>query len=291
MKWLVTGLSGTLAPVLARHAATLGVEVLGWDRRQVPPDDSDAARAWLQAQRPDAIAHLAMGSPPWAALLARHAAEAPVTGGLPFVFTSTAMVFHHQPDGPHAPGDARNAQDDYGRSKIACEDAVLAAHPGASIVRIGWQIDPARPGNNMLMALDRQQAEHGHVTASRAWTPACSFMDDTAAALVQLLRQPRPGVLHFDSNAAEAHSFAAIVQALQRDFGRQGPGGWHVREDDGYAHDQRLVDGPLDELTDDRLVGPHDDPRSPPPAAALRAPPLSLRLPSLRGGARPPEVP
>ena len=234
MKWLVTGLNGTLAPVLAREAAAQGVDVLTWNRREVPPDDEAAAQAWLQASRPDAIAHLGMGSVAWAGRLALHAAR----HGLPF--TSTAMVFHHEPDGPHAPGDARTAQDDYGRYKIACEDAVRAAHPGASVVRIGWQIDPAQPGNNMLMALDQWQASQGQVGASRRWKPACSFMADTAAALAGLLRQPQPGVVHLDSNAAHGHSFLDIVHALRAAFGRDH---WVVQANDDYVHDQRLVDG------------------------------------------------
>lgn len=234
MKWLITGLNGTLAPVLAREAAAQGVEVLAWKRHEVPPDDDAAAGAWLQAARPDAIAHLGMGSADWAGRLARHAAQ----HELPFVFTSTAMVFHHEPDGPHAPGDPRTALDDYGRYKIACEDAVLGAHPGASIVRIGWQIDPSQPGNNMLMALDQWQASQGEVGASRRWKPACSFMADTAQALAGLLRQPVAGVVHLDSNAQEGHSFWDIVVALQAAFGRSH---WHVRAHDDYVHDQRLL--------------------------------------------------
>ena len=235
MKWLITGLNGTLAPLLAREARAQGVEVLAWKRHEVPPEDDTAAQAWLQAARPDAIAHLGMGSAAWAGRLARHAAQ----HGLPFVFTSTAMVFHHVPDGPHAPGDPRTAQDDYGRYKIDCEDAVRAAHPGASIVRIGWQIDPMQPGNNMLTALDQWQASQGEVAASRRWKPACSFMSDTALALASLLRQPVAGVMHLDSNAQEGHSFLGIVLALKATFGRSH---WCVRAHDDYVHDQRLVD-------------------------------------------------
>ena len=248
MKWLVTGLNGTLAPVLARKAAAQGVDVLAWNRHEVPPDDEAAAQAWLQASRPDAIAHLGMGSAEWAGRLALHAAR----HDLPFVFTSTAMVFHHEPDGPHAPGDARTALDDYGRYKIACEDAVRTAHPGASIARIGWQIDPAQPGNNMLMALDQWQASQGQVGASRRWKPACSFMADTAPALAALLRRPVPGVVHLDSNAAHGHSFLDIVLALRAAFGRDH---WVVQANDDYVHDQRLVDGqPLLPPMSSRLV-------------------------------------
>jgi dTDP-4-dehydrorhamnose reductase len=236
MKWMITGLGGTLAPVLAREAASLGVEVIGWKRDEVPPDDIAASQAWLQAAQPDAIAHLGMGSPQWAGRLAAYAA----LRDLPFVFTSTAMVFHHEPDGPHAPQDARTAQDGYGQYKIACEDAVRSAHAGATIARIGWQIDPTQPGNNMLMALDQWQASQGHVGASRRWKPACSFMADTAQALAGLLRRPVAGIVHLDSNADEGHSFLEIVLALRASFGRAH---WLVQPQDDYVHDQRLLGG------------------------------------------------
>jgi dTDP-4-dehydrorhamnose reductase len=248
VKLLLTGLNGTLAPQLARAAGASGVEVIGWDRARLDPEDHAAAQAWLDVQRPDAIAHLAMGSAAWAGRLAAQAAAR----GIPFLFTSTAMVFHHEPDGPHAPDAPRNAQDDYGRYKIGCEDAVLAAGPAATVVRIGWQIDAEQPGNNMLMALDQWQAREGCVAASRVWRPACSFMADTAAALLALLREPQPGVVHLASNADEGHSFAELVVALKARFGRDA---WRLREHEDYRHDQRLLGG------------------------AQRVPPLSARLP------------
>lgn len=253
MRILVTGLKGTLAPVLAETALRAGHHVLGWDRERVPPHDAAFARAFLDAGAPEAIAHLATGSEAWAGLLAGWAAAR----RLPFVFTSSAMVFHHEPDGPHRPQDERTARDDYGRSKIRSEDAVLAAHPGASVVRIGWQIDPARGGNNMLAQLDEQQRRDGHLGASRAWKPACSFMDDTARALLALIEQPLPGCVHVDSNADEGHGFDRVVAALKHAFGRDT---WQLRVHEDYRHDQRLAGG------------------------VLTVPPLSSRLPLLREG-------
>lgn len=238
MHLLITGLSGTLAPHLERRARARGWRVSGWDRHAVPADDSPAARAYLAALAPDAIAHLAIGSASWAALLADEAG----VRDAPFVFTSTAMVFDHEPDGPHGVDDRRNARDDYGRGKAACEDAVRAAHPHASIARLGWQIDAAATGNNMLAELDRWQAREGCVRASTHWRPATSFMDDTADALLQLLVHPRPGVHHLDSNAGDAWCFDRLVRALARRFDRD----WQVVADDSasaYRHDQRLVGG------------------------------------------------
>jgi dTDP-4-dehydrorhamnose reductase len=231
MKLLVTGLNGTLAPRLAEAARAAGHEVVGWDRAAVDPEDEAAAARWLEALRPDAIAHLGMGSARLAGWLAGRCER--------FVFTSTAMVFDHDPDGPHDVADARTAQDDYGRYKIACEDAIRAASATAAIARIGWQIDPERPGNNMLMALDDWQRRDGRVAASRAWTPACSFMEDTAAALLALLQQPRAGVHHLDSNAVCAWRFDDLARAMARAFGRD----WRVQAHEDYRHDQRLVGG------------------------------------------------
>jgi dTDP-4-dehydrorhamnose reductase len=165
------------------------------------------------------------------------------------------MVFDHVPHGPHAVESVRTAQDEYGRNKIRCEDSIRSANPHAMVVRIGWQIDPDTKGNNMLCALDDWQAREGCVSASRAWTPACSFMTDTALAVVGLVERPRPGVLHLDSNAAEGHTFDQIVAALRDGFGRTQ---WQPRVHEEYAHDQRLKGG-------EELV-----------------PGLSRRLPSLR---------
>lgn len=251
MKLLITGLNGTLAPHVAGAAAAQGIRVVGWDRGAVAPELATDARAWLELQKPDLIAHLAVGSVAWARLLALYAAERSV----PLLFTSSAMVFHHVPDGPHRVGDERNAQDPYGQYKRECEDAISSSCPDARIVRIGWQIDPQQPGNNMLRALDQWQTAKGCVSASRAWKPACSFMEDTAAALIHLLQAPVPGVTHIDSNADEGHDFASIARALRQVYGRED---WDVRPTEDYLHDQRLAGG------------------------AAFVPPLSSRLPPLK---------
>jgi dTDP-4-dehydrorhamnose reductase len=251
MRLLLTGMNGTLAPKLAALACARGWEVLGWDRQRVPPDDEVAAAAWLAAQRVDAIAHLAFGAEAWAAQLAGYAAA----HGLPFLLTSTAMVFDHQPDGPHRPSDPRTARDDYGRYKIRCEDAVRAQNPAASIARLGWQIDPEARGNNMLAALDAQQARDQCIRVSTRWIPACSFMEDTVVALLQLLAAPLGATVHLDSNAGEGHTFAELVGALRRSFNREH---WVLEPTTDYVHDQRLIDD------------------------KARVPELSARLPELR---------
>ena len=244
LRLLITGLTGTLGPVVATAAQAQGHTVLVADHRA---PGFDWAATWARLQ-PDGALHLGMTDADTSGLLARLAAQA----GVPFLFTSTAMVFDHEPDGPHHPDDDRNARDDYGRMKRASEDAVRAGHPGASIARLGWQIGPGAQGNTMLAALDRWQAQQGEVAVSRAWRPACSFMDDTAAALLSLLAVP--GVHHLDANAQEAWTMADIAAALQAAEARRA---WQLRVHEDYRHDQRLLGGPA-------------------------LPPLSTRLPALR---------
>lgn len=238
---LITGLTGTLGPVVADAARAQGHTVLQADHRA---PGFTWASAWERLQ-PDGALHLGMSDAAASAQLAQLAAQASV----PFLFTSTAMVFDHQPDGPHHPGDERTARDDYGRMKRDSEDAVRAAHPRASIARLGWQIGPGAQGNTMLAALDRWQAEQGEVAVSRAWRPACSFMDDTAAALLSLL--DTPGVHHLDANAQEAWTMADIASALRAHEGRSH---WQIRVHDDYRHDQRLVGGPALPPLSERLT-------------------------------------
>lgn len=235
MRVLITGLNGTLGPRVAARARALGWQVDAWDRQRTDPEDAGAGRRLLESLRPDAIVHLALGSVGWTERLAAFAA-----GAIPFVFVSTAMVFHHEPDGPHRTGDAPTARDEYGQCKVRCERAVASCNALASIARIGWQMDPSATGNNMPAQLDRWQAELGGVRASRLWTPACSFMDDTACALLDLVARPQPGIVHLDSNAVEAHRFDRIVGALKQSFGKDH---WDVRVTDEYRHDQRLLGG------------------------------------------------
>lgn len=233
MKVLLTGLHGTVAPWVAKEVEARGWEVAAWNRHAVDPMDERAADGFLRIEAPDAIVHLAMGPELWAGRLAAFAS----LRGLPMVFVSTAMVFDASSGGPHHPGDARTAIDDYGRYKIRCEDAVMAAYATATIARIGWQISPDAVGNNMLRQLDEQQLRDGIIRASSAWRPACSYMTDTAAALCDLVVDPSVGPVHLDSNAQDAWSFDEVVRRLGRKYQRD----WIIETTQDHVHDQRLV--------------------------------------------------
>lgn len=233
---LVTGLGGTVAPALR---AALPGAVAGWDRAAVSPDDAARVRAHLDALDPAAVCHLAMGAEGWAAELAAWCARR----DRPFLLTSSVMVFEGTP-GPHRPDDTPATKDEYGRYKLRCETAVRAANPGAIVARLGWQIGAraatgsARGGNHMLEQL-QQRADRGEVIrASTRWLPATSFLEDTAAALRDLLEAGRGGTFHVDGNKDAAWDFHRLVVALRARHGAS----WRVEPCEDHTDDQRLLD-------------------------------------------------
>lgn len=232
---LVTGLGGTVGPALRAALAgpALGQPVVGWDRAATSPDDAAAVRARLDALDPAAVCHLAMGAEAWAGELAAWCARR----GRPFLLTSSVMVFDGTP-GPHRPGDAPATKDEYGRYKARCEAAVRAANPDAIVARLGWQIGGARGGNHMLEQLHQRAARGETIRASTRWVPAASFLEDTAAALVDLLAAGRGGVFHVDGNAEAAWDFHRLVVALRARHGAA----WRVEPCEDLADDQRLLD-------------------------------------------------
>lgn len=233
-KLLITGVNGTLAPVVAAYFQRHQWQAIAWDRSEVNPEDTGACEAFWQRIEPDAVCHLAMGSEDWAAWLAQISAHTQT----PFLFTSTAMVFDCEQNGPYHIHHARNAKDGYGQYKIRCEDRIFEKNPHAIIPRIGWQIGGVSGGNNMLEHLHQQFQNTGKISASSRWFPACSLMEDTAGALYQLLLKQEPGLFHVDSNRYDKLSFLQLVRRLNHHH----QAGWVVEESTDYQHDQRLVD-------------------------------------------------
>jgi len=262
MKILITGSKGTVGQAVARAAQASGHIAIGWDREAADPLDPASHGGYIDRIAPDAIIHLGVAATPtgrenegwrttvdWSLTLADAAAQR----GLPFVFTSTALVFDNSVSGPFTLASATNAREGYGYEKRCAEHGVLLRHPGGTrVARLGWQIDPAGHGNNMVAHAHREMAAHGVIGASTRWQPACSFIDDTAAALLRLLAAP-PGLYMLDSNRGA--NFADILEALPDQYRF----GWQIARNEDYIYDQRLID----------------------PRAGL--PDLHTRLPMLRG--------
>lgn len=218
MKVLLTGMNGTVAPAIARRLQSAGHAVVRWDRSVVPIDDPAAIHAFIAGERPDWFLHVATGSPDWAEAVAHACAVQRIR----FLLTSSVSVFSGTQAGPLVVGEVPDATDDYGRYKIECERRVCAANPDAMIVRLGWQIGDAPGSNNMIDYLHRVATADGRIEASAAWFPACSFLDDTADAIADMMSRLPAGLYHLDGNPGL--SMFEIASGLNRLHG----GRWQI---------------------------------------------------------------
>jgi dTDP-4-dehydrorhamnose reductase len=230
MKVIITGMNGTVAPVLAAHLQQLGHSVIAWDRQRVSPETTSD---YLTTVRPDAVCHLATGPAAWAEALAQSCA----TIGAKFLYTSSVSVFASAQQGPFGVDVQPQPADDYGRYKLECEQRVRAANAAAVIARLGWQIGDSAGSNNMVDFLERTQQANGCVSASDRWLPSCSFLVDTAAAVTSLLLgDAAGGVYHLEGNPGL--TFYEIAERLNACHGRS----WKIVQAAHPFQDQRLID-------------------------------------------------
>lgn len=232
---LLTGMNGTVAPVLAATLSSRGFDTAAWNRQAVSPDDPDAVAHFIGDVAPVALVHCAMGSPLWATGMA----QACAANNVRFLYTGSVSVFGSHQRGPFTVESVPEPDDDYGRYKLECEQHVLAANPEARVVRLGWQIALGSGGNQMADYFSRLQAEKGEVATSTEWFPACSFLDDTAHTLADMATgdlAEAPGVYMLDSNPR--WSLFDIAGALNEAMGVA----WRVRATNDRTVDHRMHD-------------------------------------------------
>ena len=242
MKAIVTGVNGTVAPVLAASLQAAGHTVIPWDRSQVPTDNLPAIRAFIERERPDWFFHIATGSPDWASAVAEICGE----HGIPFLFTSSVSVFSSDQQGPFTIESVPQPNDEYGNYKLDCERQVVAAHPAAIVARIGWQIGRTSGANHMVDYLDRTFRAEGRIHASTAWYQASSLLEDTAESLIELIERHPAGLYHLDGNPGL--SFYEIASGLKQWLTTP----WVIVPSDSpvqnnLLHDQRISVRPLNQ--------------------------------------------
>ncbi|CAN5596988.1 N/A [soil metagenome] len=231
-KALITGMNGTVAPVLASVLREAGNQVVGWDRSAVPTDDSAAILDYIREERPDWFFHLATGSEQWAEAIARECYELDIA----FLFTSSVSVYSSDQRGPFTVDIPPTPDEDYGRYKLTCEERILAVNPDARVVRIGWQIGEGRGGNQMVEHLARTFEEEGRIEASTEWYQACSFLSDTVKGLLHVMRSLPGSLYHLDGNPGL--SFYEIVTGLNSLLRTE----WVIEATASPALNNRLVD-------------------------------------------------
>jgi len=136
--------------------------------------------------------------------------------GLRLVHLSTDYVFDGEGDRPYREEDDVAPRSVYGRTKLAGERAVLAAHPSALVVRTSWLYGR---GRNFVAAI-LAQAERGaegrppiRVVGDQRGRP--TYAADLAVGLIELVERGRTGLYHL-ANDGEATWWEVARAALDR---------------------------------------------------------------------------
>ncbi len=266
MRVLVTGAGGLLGGRLAELLHARGLDVLAAHRLSIPPPgprpvlveltDEDALARLLDASRPDAVVHAAaIGQsnrceqrPDEAervnarlpGTLARECHER----GLRLVALSTDLVFA---------GDRSFLREDdapgplgvYGRTKLAGEEAVLSACPGAAVVRVALILGRghgarATSTESVARALLGGQAVRLFTDEHR--TPVDP--ESVADAVGRLLESPAAGLFHL--GGPERISRHDLGLRVARWLGLPAGGIIAGRQADHAGPDRRAADVSLD---------------------------------------------
>jgi dTDP-4-dehydrorhamnose reductase len=233
---LVTGAGGQLGTdLLDVFTRQPHHEVTGADRGALDVGDRDAVLAAVTGLQPDLIIHAAAwtavdaceGDPDRAwrsnALGTRHVAEAARQARAHVVYVSTDYVFDGTSDVAYNEWDRPNPRSVYGRSKRAGEEELLAALPGAAVVRTSWVC--GRHGANMVKTILRLAGGDGPLRFVDDQRGCPTFTDDLAGMLYRLGVARRPGVFHVTNQGPTTwyHFARDVVAAAGGDVGRVEP--------------------------------------------------------------------
>ncbi len=240
MKLLVTGRTGQVARSLVDRACD-GIVVVALGRPDLDIVDRASIDRAIAAYEPDILvsagAYTAVDkaeSDTASAFSvnrdgARNVAAAAATAGLPLIHISTDYVFDGEKPEPYVESDPTAPQGVYGASKLAGEDAVLAAHPAAVILRTAWVYSPY--GNNFLKTMLRLAGDRDvlRVVADQRGNP--TYAPDIADGILAVARRlvggptgesealPR-GVFHMTAPGETSWAgFASEILARSKDRG------------------------------------------------------------------------
>ena len=230
MRLIVTGTEGQVARSLSERAAAEGVELRIIGRPDL--DLADAAsieRAFAGAEADvviNAAAHTAVDRAESEEELATRingagaglVAAAARRMGVPVIQISTDYVFDGALDRPYREDDPTGPIGAYGRSKLAGERAVEAAHPEHVILRTGWIYSPF--GANFVKTMLRlgESRSELNVVADQRGTPtsALDFADGVIAVARRLTTSKDRGGLTgiFNLTGGGEASWAEFAEAI-----------------------------------------------------------------------------
>lgn len=231
MKVIITGMNGTVAPVVAEVYRQKGYEVVAYDRSITSIDNETEIKAFIKEHNPKIILHLALGPISWSEILSSITKELEIT----FVYISSVSVYSNDQKGPFVATDTPYPVEDYGIYKKASEEAIKAINPDAFILRIGWQIGHESGSNNMIDFFQKQMDRDGIIKASSKFYPSCSFIEDTALAIYEVVLNHVPDTYLVNSNHNyNLFEIATYLKRLHPLF--------RIKETTDFSYDNRMFD-------------------------------------------------
>ena len=234
MKVLVTGSNGQVGYCLVQQLRQQNADFLALDRDQLDITQRQAVWQTVSDYRPDVIinaaAHTAVDKAESEAEQAfainrdgaAYLAEAAQQIGAAMLHISTDYVFDGQATQPYTETDATAPQGVYGQSKLAGEQAVLAACSRSIILRTAWVF--GEHGHNFVKTMLRLGRERDSLGIVSDQHGAPTYAGDIAAALLHIahhITQGKPteyGIYHFSGKPYVSwYQFAeAIFQQAQQ---------------------------------------------------------------------------
>jgi dTDP-4-dehydrorhamnose reductase len=221
---LVTGAAGLLGSELVVALSGGGFEVVPRSKNELDVTDRAAVARAFRASSPDVVVNCAAftkvdacETDPRAEAVNATAvgtlAKECLARSVDLIHVSTDFVFDGAKRAPYTEEDEPRPLSEYGRTKLAGEEAALRA-PNALVVRSSWLFGPG--GWNFVEAILKQVADGRRelaVVSDQRGRPTAT--PDLADAIVALLLSGATGLYHF-ANAGEATWFDFAREILDR---------------------------------------------------------------------------
>jgi dTDP-4-dehydrorhamnose reductase len=237
LRILVTGTQGQVARALVQCGYNSPhIEIVAFGRPELDLEKLESISAAVARSRPDLIVNAAAYTavdkaetePEKAYSINRDGAAAIAKSanqlGVPLIHLSTDYVYSGEKTEPYLESDGTGPLGVYGESKLSGEVAVVAACPGAIILRTAWIYSPF--GNNFVKTMIRLGRERSvlKVVADQLGNPTSAL--DIARAILFMAPQVygKSGVFHLaGTGSCSWYEFAREIFEQCKPYGGSWP--------------------------------------------------------------------
>ena len=206
MKLLVTGAAGMLGRDVMLAAGNAGHDVVGFGRAELDVTDAAALEKKFDLERPDVVINCAA----WTDVDGAEEAEADALAingagagnvaaaaaavGASVVFVSSDYVFDGSKGEPYVESDQTAPLSAYGRTKLAGEEATIAANKRHFVVRSSWLFGVG--GGNFVETMLRLAESQNEVLVVRDEVGSPTYTWHLAYGVVRLIEGVEFGIHH-----------------------------------------------------------------------------------------------